>query len=311
MNASRSKTLMNDFRRNFYVAVLGMLSMSMLGCQSVNQSASSSISPPSVSSPSSSSTSTMPSASANAGGVSTQAELPAMRQTRNGNKSNPAALPQTSQVGQRSGVESQLPERDITQPNINSGNEDNNNANYDVSGGENKVNSAQETANGGNYSLDRLPGLGTGSGDVVSNSGRDSQGGAMTASERAAVLDQELQRGYEEFDGFILGERERAQAQNNAIGSSGSQASMGDGQGLPQTLPSAAAGAMGVESLSRPVSTEPRSEETFAPPSDIPNGRDDDVVARQLREAAMAESDPELREALWDEYRNYTGLEVD
>jgi hypothetical protein len=68
---------------------------------------------------------------------------------------------------------------------------------------------------------------------------------------------------------------------------------------------------MGVESLSRPVSTEPRSNETFAPPSDIPNGRDDDVVARQLREAAMAESDPELREALWDEYRNYSGLEVD
>ena len=37
-------------------------------------------------------------------------------------------------------------------------------------------------------------------------------------------------------------------------------------------------------------------------------GRDDDVVARQLREAAMREPDPELREALWEEYRNYTGL---
>ena len=41
---------------------------------------------------------------------------------------------------------------------------------------------------------------------------------------------------------------------------------------------------------------------------DIPSGRDDDVVARQLREAAMSEPDPELREALWDEYRNYTGI---
>jgi len=27
-----------------------------------------------------------------------------------------------------------------------------------------------------------------------------------------------------------------------------------------------------------------------------------------LREAAMAEPDPELRERLWDEYRNYTGI---
>jgi hypothetical protein len=40
-------------------------------------------------------------------------------------------------------------------------------------------------------------------------------------------------------------------------------------------------------------------------PADIPDGSDDDVVARQLREAAMAETDPELREKLWQEYRLY------
>jgi hypothetical protein len=51
-----------------------------------------------------------------------------------------------------------------------------------------------------------------------------------------------------------------------------------------------------------------QNTETFPPPEDIPSGRDDDVVARQLREAAMSEPDPELREALWQEYRNYTGL---
>ena len=33
--------------------------------------------------------------------------------------------------------------------------------------------------------------------------------------------------------------------------------------------------------------------------------RDDDIVARQLREAASKESDPVLREKLWDEYRKY------
>jgi hypothetical protein len=42
-----------------------------------------------------------------------------------------------------------------------------------------------------------------------------------------------------------------------------------------------------------------------AVPSDIPDGRDDDIVARQLREAAMKETDPELRERLWEEYRQY------
>jgi hypothetical protein len=40
-------------------------------------------------------------------------------------------------------------------------------------------------------------------------------------------------------------------------------------------------------------------------PADIPDGRDDDIVARQLREAAMKETDPELRERLWEEYRQY------
>lgn len=54
---------------------------------------------------------------------------------------------------------------------------------------------------------------------------------------------------------------------------------------------------------------EASDAETYPVPDDIPEGRDDDVVARQIREAAMTEPDPELREALWDEYRRYTGLE--
>lgn len=40
-------------------------------------------------------------------------------------------------------------------------------------------------------------------------------------------------------------------------------------------------------------------------PPDVGDGSDDDIVARQLREAAMEENDPELRERLWDEYREY------
>ena len=40
-------------------------------------------------------------------------------------------------------------------------------------------------------------------------------------------------------------------------------------------------------------------------PPDVGNGSNDDIVARQLREAAMKEEDPELREKLWDEYRTY------
>jgi hypothetical protein len=43
----------------------------------------------------------------------------------------------------------------------------------------------------------------------------------------------------------------------------------------------------------------------FSPPTDLPSGNDDDVVARQIREAAMKEVDPTLREKLWQEYRKY------
>jgi hypothetical protein len=43
-------------------------------------------------------------------------------------------------------------------------------------------------------------------------------------------------------------------------------------------------------------------------PDDIEAVIDDDVVAKQLREAALAEEDPELRERLWEEYRKYKGM---
>ncbi len=44
-------------------------------------------------------------------------------------------------------------------------------------------------------------------------------------------------------------------------------------------------------------------------PDDIPiDGSGDDMVAEQIREMAMQEQDPVLREALWEEYRMHTGI---
>ncbi len=132
----------------------------------------------------------------------------------------------------------------------------------------------------------------------------------MTAAERAAVLDERLRRGYETFDGFILGERERAQNESNAAGSVAIGGVAG-GQRQPQTMEEASAAAAtagAVAAVGSPPTASGEPQEAFPPPEDIPSGRDDDVVARQLREAAMTEPDPELREALWEEYRNYTGI---
>jgi hypothetical protein len=43
-------------------------------------------------------------------------------------------------------------------------------------------------------------------------------------------------------------------------------------------------------------------------PEDIPITVDEDIIAKQLREAALAENDPVLRERLWEEYRKYNGI---
>jgi|TARA_Y100000310_G_C20693521_1_gene823945 hypothetical protein len=62
-------------------------------------------------------------------------------------------------------------------------------------------------------------------------------------------------------------------------------------------------GADGIPSGNSP--TDDISVAGAAPPNDIPDGQDDDIVARQLRELATAEKDPELRAKYWEEYKRY------
>ena len=162
--------------------------------------------------------------------------------------------------------------------------------------------------------------------------------GVMTAAERVAVLDGALNRGYEDFDGLILEERSRAQRQSNEVGSDpaglygpgdfndgipgiampgqpgGSSTGADGGSGLPAGVivsnggegPQTGGSGGSVGGLRGGPASD--AEGAFPVPEDIPDGRNDDVVARQIREAAMKEPDPELRERLWDEYRRYTGI---
>lgn len=44
-------------------------------------------------------------------------------------------------------------------------------------------------------------------------------------------------------------------------------------------------------------------------PEDIPSADNDDAVAAQIRLAAESETDPEIRQKLWNEYRKYKGLD--
>ena len=221
------------------------------------------------------------------------------------NASFPSGSVTQSGPGENAGTQSRLPpdtngddsfSRDTTTGDLNS-----------AGSGETSALGGIFSEPGGDFSLDTLP-----NGVLSGNIGPQSQNrGTMTAAERAEVLDDALRRGYETFDGFILSERERAQNESNAAGSAQPGGEAGGGGASAQVQPQILieSGTTSGTAVSQPSpSTQRESNQTFPPPEDIPSGRDDDVVARQLREAAMSEPDPELREALWDEYRNYTGI---
>lgn len=148
--------------------------------------------------------------------------------------------------------------------------------------------------------------------------GSPSSGGAQTTDEKISVLDQRLEESYGSFDGMILRERGRVRGKENERGSevgpddanSGAEdASSGDGEQADSGASSEPISGSGTGR--RPQNPQQREGEFEhaaagnAPPADIPDGSNDDVVARQLREAAVRETDPELRDKLWDEYRKY------
>jgi len=156
---------------------------------------------------------------------------------------------------------------------------------------------------------------------------------ARTRVEQSWTLDDELGAALGEFDEMLLREQERIRAAaprdseqmaggGGGGGEAGQQGSDGAEGGMEGEQASAAAGgstAQGSASDSaegvgagatiidsaRGGSGGSPPEVGSQPPDDIPDGRDDDVVARQLREAAERETDPELKRRLWDEYRKY------
>lgn len=172
-----------------------------------------------------------------------------------------------------------------------------------------------------------VAGAGSAGGSGASGSGNSGMGTIGGGTGRGAVLDRRLEESFGVFDGMIIATREKAQSEADAAGSSvmgtGGNSGGEDGMGEGDVFGGAPAGTIivagGPQNSSGggilPPGSQQREGEfahndrvTYPVPEDIPDGNDDDVVARQLREAAMSEPDPELREKLWDEYRKYTGL---
>ena len=149
-----------------------------------------------------------------------------------------------------------------------------------------------------------------------------------TADEQAAALDGELDRALEDFDGVLLDEQEMLE-ERPAIQAGGTGSSSGSGReaGGRAGRGGEGDGPTGSSGNSTGGGEAP-AEQSGGPdsggmaggagaggaegtgtgervPTDVGDGSDDDIVARQLREAAMNEEDAELRERLCDEYRAY------
>lgn len=167
------------------------------------------------------------------------------------------------------------------------------------------------------------PGSGGAGGGSYGQAGTPGSGGAsgpLTPAEQVAVLDARLEKGTGEFDSMILAEqttqrssaRQRPQTTYSEAGSSstGSGADgAGDGDGGEGEYGGGGySTGSGMGGASSGGGEMPQNAAKYPPPKDIPSGNDDDVVARQLREAAMREPDPKVREKLWDEYRKYKGI---
>jgi hypothetical protein len=136
--------------------------------------------------------------------------------------------------------------------------------------------------------------------------------GTLTTAEQIAATDAELDAGLAAFDERMRRARAAAEAERRLSGG-GAPAGSVDGRGQRSVAP-AEAGAGGAAATGTGLGNTPDLSGTATgtptarvagTPSGLPDGRDDDIVARQLREAAQRESDPVLQAKLWDEYRKY------
>lgn len=136
--------------------------------------------------------------------------------------------------------------------------------------------------------------------------------------DQVQALNGELERKLREFDELMKRAQLEAEKERAAVAAGGGRREGADGRRRSRPdAPPDDFGAGGAAEESSGLGASPdlsgetgRIDEEFRgrSPSRVEGAEDDDIVARQLREAAERETDPVLREKLWAEYRNYKGL---
>lgn len=148
-----------------------------------------------------------------------------------------------------------------------------------------------------------------------------------TQRQKTKQLEDQLNGSLGKFDERLLREQDRIKARTprtESAAGAGSGASGGESAGASgSAADESGTGSKGTQKNKRGSGTadeddrtasnekgtpgQPSSRPKSSAPADIPDGSDDDVIARQIREAAEKETDPELKKKLWDEYRRYRG----
>jgi hypothetical protein len=167
----------------------------------------------------------------------------------------------------------------------------------------------------------------TGAGDPAAGA----NGPGQTSDERRAAIDKQLNDSLGSFDAELRTEQQRVAQERDARRATAAGSATADAPGADKSggSPGTASTEAPQEDADKPgapgqhpgrarprdSSGDLKSEKASKKPDDnagngasareIPDGSDDDVVARRLRQAAQQETDPELKEKLWQEYIDY------
>ncbi len=141
---------------------------------------------------------------------------------------------------------------------------------------------------------------------------------AESSAERAERLGRELDESIGGFDETLGAEQREIAAAGRVIEGYDIAGEEGQGSGGLISLGGQAASTEGQSGsvgggrapVSEPLAGLTQQDIEELTPDDIPTMVDDDIIARQLREAAIVEKNSDLRDRLWDEYRKYKGISV-
>jgi hypothetical protein len=168
------------------------------------------------------------------------------------------------------------------------------------------------------------------SGSAGSSGSAEPAGPAQTPDERRAAIDRKLDTTLGTFDESLKKEQERTAQERDARDATAAAAGEAteDSDAAKEAEGESEAGSADTEkptvagkegkagsSTARPGDLKSDKDRggtnsgsasgSGANGRDIPDGSDDDIVARRLRKAAEQETDPELKDKLWKEYIEY------